>query len=142
MRTARPLRTTYSARPGAEHLKSRFEEWYGVERFWYKKVKGETNDGLPYLFEIALAETETPGELFHAVNFSPTFDDPLAGTRFRGPEFAAHGIEGFLGASHASPLGGVWEEPSALTAAAAHIVLPAPTFLDRGKTRLKLDEHG
>src|SRR5215212_5545582 len=89
---------------GEEHFRGCFEEWYGAEpgRFWYTKAKGETY-GTPYLFEVALAQTEEAGDLFTAVNFSPTFDDPLAATRLESPEFAAYGIKSFLSQAHASP---------------------------------------
>lgn len=128
---------------GEEYYHRRFDEWYGVERFWYRKAKGELAGGLPYLFEVALAETEEIGDLFTAVNFSPTFEDPLSATKFTSPEFTAYGIRGFLNQGHALPGDNPWDMSLNYTAAAVHIVTPAPVFLDRGKTRLKLeDERG
>jgi DNA topoisomerase VI subunit B len=124
---------------GEEHFRVCFEEWYGAERFWYTKAKGETY-GTPYLFEVAVAQIEEVGDLFTAVNFSPTFDDPLAVTKLESPEFAAYGIKSFLSQAHASPYPEYyWEGATARTAVAVHLVTPAPVFLDRGKTRLQLE---
>jgi len=124
---------------GEEHFRVCFEEWYGAERFWYTKAKGETY-GTPYLFEVAVAQTEEAGDLFTAMNFSPTFDDPLAAARLESPEFAAYGIKSFLSQAHASPYPEYyWEGATTRTAVAVHLVTPAPVFLDRGKTRLQLE---
>jgi DNA topoisomerase VI subunit B len=127
---------------GREHFRHCFSVWYGVERFGYKKIKGHLPSGLPYVFEFALAETEEKGDLFTAVNYSPTFDDPLEGTRFEGLGYPVKGIGELLVAGHAHP---DLRHPDDLyrpfTAAAVHIATPAPLFLDRGKTRLLLEEE-
>jgi hypothetical protein len=117
---------------GEGHFRERFEEWYGVEKLWYKAEAIETPEGIPYVIEAAVAETECPGELFYGVNFSPTFSDPLAGTWLAGPEFGSSGADGFLERACVSPSNG------SCTAAAVHIISPATTFLDRGKTKLKI----
>jgi hypothetical protein len=127
---------------GKEHFRRCFSEWYGVERFGYKKIKGHLPSGLPYVFEFALAKTEEKGNFYTAVNYSPTFDDPLEGTRFEGLGHPVKGIGAFLTAGHAHP---DIRHPDDLyppyTAAAVHIATPAPLFLDRGKTRLLLEEE-
>jgi hypothetical protein len=121
---------------GADSFLARFRQWYGVRRSWYRKVPVEL-EGFPFVFEVVLAETERPGGFFSAVNFSPTFEDPFASTPLMGPSFTAYGVLGFLSRAHASPLTqGSGREPN--LAAAVHLVSPSPTFLDRGKTRLKL----
>jgi hypothetical protein len=112
---------------GEAHLRERFDRWFGVKRWWYRKVVGEAA-GVCYVVEVALAETDRPGGLFHGVNFSPTFDDPLAGTALPAPEFTAYGVAGFLGQAHA---------PSR-TVAAFHLSCPVIETLDKGKTRLKV----
>jgi hypothetical protein len=122
---------------GEAHFRTCFEAWYGLKRFWYRRVTGEVN-GLPFICEAALAETVQPGDFFTGVNFSPTFEDPLANTLLPCPEFSADGVKGFLHAAHASPISGPWDESPVRTAAAAHLVCPALEFLDRGKTRLKV----
>jgi hypothetical protein len=126
---------------GDEHLAKRFGEFYGgVERFGYRKVTGQLPSGQPYVFEFALAETwARTGELFTGVNYSPTFSDPLADVRFSRPEYAATGIEAFLEQGFVHPTIARSDDPDyPLTAAAVHIITPAPLFLDRGKTRLQI----
>jgi hypothetical protein len=118
---------------GEGHFRRRFERWFGVRRWWYKKVAGEVA-GVAYVAEVALAETAKPGRLFHGVNFSPTFDDPLAGTAIPGPDFSSYGVAGFLDRGHARP----GCSPHTQTAAAFHLVCPAVETLDKGKTRVKV----
>ena len=121
---------------GAESYRARFAAWYGLtgaERFWYRKVSG-TVEGLPFALEVALAETERQPTAVYGVNFSPTFEDPLAGTLLTHGAVSAHGLLGFLRSAHAHRGGDDDETPS--TAVAVHLVCPSLTFLDRGKTRL------
>ena len=91
-------------------------------------------------FEFALAVLDEPGHFYCGINFSPTFGDPLEGTTLAGPEFKAGGIRGFLSQAYALPkTDGYWYRTPASVAAAAHIITPAPLFLDRGKTRLNME---
>jgi len=95
---------------------------------------------LPFTFEFAIATLEEPGHLYCGVNFSPTFGDPLEGTTLAGSEFRANGIKGFLSQGYALPqTDQAWFRSPASVAVAAHIVTPAPIFLDRGKTRLDME---
>jgi hypothetical protein len=118
---------------GEAHLRHRFEQWFGVKRWWYKRLSGDAG-GVAYVVEAALAQTRRPGRLFHGVNFSPTFDDPLAGTLLIAPEISGFGVTGFLRQGHADPLS---DSAAVWTAAAFHLVCPALETLDKGKTRLK-----
>lgn len=129
---------------GGDHYRARFEASYDVQEFTYKRVKGSFPSGLPFVFEFALAITEAPGHLYCGINFSPTFGDPLEGTKIAGPKFEAHGIRGFLQQGYALPDAGYYSHRApANVAVAAHIITPAPVFMDRGKTRLQLEEgHG
>jgi hypothetical protein len=120
---------------GKAHFLQCFEDWYGVKRHWAKKVAGEV-DGVPFVFEVVVAETERPGRLFHGVNFSPTFEDPLADECQTCDEFTSFGIEGFLEDAHANPRG----RSAVPTAGAVHLIWPAPEFLDKGKTRLRVPQ--
>src|SRR5262249_41044834 len=95
-------------------------------------------DGVPFTFEVALAHTERPGRFFHGVNFSPTFDDPLARTALRADEFGAWGASGFLQTAGAHP--GTTDARGPFTAAALHLVCPALEFLDKGKTTLRVPD--
>jgi Histidine kinase-, DNA gyrase B-, and HSP90-like ATPase len=119
---------------GEESFRARFEAWYGVNRFWYKRVKDEINR-IPFVIEAAVAETVHPGEVWTGINFSPTFSDPLADTWFDVEKVGGHGWRGFLSNAHVIP-----GERGAThrTAAAIHLVCPSLTFLDRGKTRLQV----
>jgi len=126
---------------GKEHFRERFEDYYGeVLRFDYKKTTGELHTGMPYVVEFAIAELPweaQEGALFTAVNYSPTFGDPLEDVRFRVDEISGDGIEEFLEDGFVSPEYDNVEDPEPPNIAVAfHIITPAPLFLDQGKTRL------
>jgi hypothetical protein len=124
---------------GEDHLRTILEETYEIRELTYRRVRGHFPSGLPFTFEFALAVTEEPGDLYTGINFSPTFDDPLEGVRLFGPKIEARGIRGLLHEAHAEP--GGWDPYAAAnTAAVAHIVTPAPVYMDRGKTRIQLEE--
>lgn len=125
-------------RVGEAHFRHCFDAWFGVKRFWYAKDTGQDN-GIPFVFEAAVAETERPGSFFPAINFSPTFEDPLAGTHISTSKVSAFGIEGFLNRAHAAPTPDAFYGESLPVAVAVHLVCPVLAFLDRGKTRLKLE---
>ena len=125
---------------GEEHFRTFFENAYEVKEFKYVRRPGSLPSGLPFVFEFALAHLEQPGHLYTAINYSPTFGDPLEGTTLAGPKFKASGIRGFLSQGHALPRSDrAWYDAPASVAVAAHIITPAPTFLDRGKTRLDME---
>jgi hypothetical protein len=137
---ARPAPADVLGWCGGKHFRLRFEQLYGVKRYWYERTVVEVA-GIPYVLEAALAETEQPGDLFTAVNFSPTFEDPLASTYLRGHEFGAWGIGGFLARARCHPMP-TWEwDRQSHVAVAFHLVSPALDFLDRAKTRLKVPEE-
>ena len=122
---------------GEEHLRGCLDASYGVKRWWYRKTSGAMN-GIPHVFEVAIASTARMGDLYTAVNYSPTFDDPFAQTILTCPEFAAYGIGNFLRHAHASPIPDYDDPTQTPTAAVVHLVCPALEFLDRGKTRLRV----
>jgi DNA topoisomerase VI subunit B len=125
---------------GQEHFRTFFESVYEVKEFKYVKRSGTLPSGLPFTFEFALATLGEPGHLYCGINFSPTFGDPLEGTTLAGPQFRASGIRGFLSQGYALPTTeSAWYRTPASVAVAAHIITPAPIFLDRGKTRLNLE---
>jgi hypothetical protein len=79
--SSRPVPARSLGLIGEEQFRRRFEELYGVERFWYAKHMGEA-EGLPIVFEVALAHTGMEGEnRYFGLNFSPTFGDPFGGCR-------------------------------------------------------------
>ena len=118
---------------GADHFKRCFSDWYGVERYWYKKVTGVAA-GLPFAFEVAIAQTHRPGDVHHALNFSPTFDDPLKGIRFETESAVSNGVISFLRDQHALSSWD-WNIDSAV---AYHLTCPSLTMLDRGKTNVDI----
>jgi DNA topoisomerase VI subunit B len=127
---------------GKDHFRERFEHYYGeLCRFDYKKLTGSLHTGMPYVVEFAIAELPEEaqeGELFTAVNYSPTFGDPLEDVRFRVDEISADGIEEFLEDGFVSPeYGNVYDPYPPNTVVAFHVITPAPLFLDQGKTRLE-----
>jgi hypothetical protein len=126
---------------GKEHFETFFERVYGsVIEYKYARKSDTLPSGLPVTFEFALATLEKPGHLYCGINFSPTFGDPLEGTTLAGPEFRARGIQGFLSQAYALPqTEDAWYRTPASVAVAAHIITPAPLFLDRGKTRLDME---
>ncbi len=126
---------------GEEHLRAFFESTYEVKEVKYVRRSGLLPSGLSFTFEFALATLDRPGHLYTAINYSPTFGDPLEGTALAGPQFKAHGIKGFLSQGHALPQSErAWHYSPTSVAVAAHIITPAPIFLDRGKTRLNMED--
>jgi hypothetical protein len=126
---------------GEEHFRTFFERVYdSLGEFKFVRRSGTMPSGLPFTFEFALAILDEPGHLYCGINFSPTFGDPLEGTTLAGPEFKAGDIKGFLSAAYALPeTDSAWYRTPARVAVAAHIITPAPLFLDRGKTRLDME---
>lgn len=126
---------------GKEHFETFFERVYGsVIENTYVRKSDTLPSGLPFTFECALAILDEPGHLYCGINFSPTFGDPLEGTTLVGPEFRARGIQGYLSQAYALPsTESAWYRTPASVAVAAHIITPAPLFLDRGKTRLDME---
>jgi hypothetical protein len=126
---------------GKEHFEAFFEDTYEeVKEHNYVRKSGTLPSGLPFTFEFTIAILDEPGHLYCGINFSPTFGDPLQGTTLAGPKFKASGIQGFLSQGHALPkTETAWYRTPASVAVAAHIVTPAPLFLDRGKTRLDME---
>jgi DNA topoisomerase VI subunit B len=126
---------------GEDHYRTFFERVYdSVLEHKYVRRSSTLPSGLPFTFEFALATLEEPGHLYCGINYSPTFGDPLEGTTLAGPEFRARGIQGFLSQAYALPQKeSAWYKTPASVAVAAHIITPAPIFLDRGKTRLNME---
>jgi DNA topoisomerase VI subunit B len=122
---------------GEEHFRRRFEQLYGVQRYWYKRITGDVG-GVPYVIEAAVAETRRDGSLFTGVNHSPTFEDPLASTEIGCEEFSSYGVAGFLNRASCHPFSMYEHVPCAV---AFHLVCPALDFLDRAKTRLRVPEQ-
>lgn len=129
-----PKPTTALGGVPEQHYLELLDRWYGVRssRFWFKRKTLVDDSGLPWVIEAAAAETEAPGEVFYAVNYSPTFSDPLAGTPLSAGEVSSAGVESFLRSCDAYP------DPhnDRQRAAVIHVICPALEFLDKGKSTL------
>ncbi len=112
---------------GEDHFRQLLDQLFGVKRHWYKRQSLELN-GISYLIEVMVAETEQLGGLYHGVNFSPTFEDPISNTPVPGKEFAAYGLCGFLARAYCNPYKNN-EFTGSHTAVAFHLVSPSLEFL-------------
>jgi hypothetical protein len=128
---------------GKEHFETFFENTYDeIKEFNYVRNSAALKSGMPLTIEFALArlDEDERGHLYCGINFSPTFGDPLQGTTLAGPKFKANGLQAFLSEGHALPKSErAWYESPTSVAICAHLVTPAPMFLDRGKTRLDME---
>jgi DNA topoisomerase VI subunit B len=132
---AKILKPAVLGRVPEDHYRARLDDWFGVERFWFKR-KTVIEDGVPWLLELAIAVTERPGGVFYGINYSPSFRDPLARTSFPSHELSGMGAEGFLRQSDAFPS----HENDYRRAAVVHVVCPALEFLDKGKATLEVPD--
>jgi hypothetical protein len=122
---------------GEDHIREFLDRRYGVRRLWYKQ-KALSHKGVPWVLEVAVAETRDPGAVLHGVNYSPTFADPLARTVLNAGEITVSGADSFLRRCDAYP------DPSNdhLRAAVVHVICPAAEFLDKGKTQMEVPGAG
>ena len=72
--TAKPTQPERLGPVGEDHLR-RMLNRYGV-RDWYKSTE-IIDDGMPWVIEVAVADTNEPGETWFGCNHSPSFGDPL-----------------------------------------------------------------
>jgi DNA topoisomerase VI subunit B len=127
---AKPAKPDVLGSVGEEHIRDCVAAWYGIvhNRFWYKRITG-IDAGLPFVVEAAIAETEEPGPHTTAINFSPTFREPLAESRISaGKAEPGFGISGFVSNCFVGRGGA--------STSFVHIVHPALAFLDRGKSTI------
>ena len=57
---AKPTTPTRLGPVGADHFERLLDDGYGVHRFWYK-ARTVIEDGVPYVIEVAVADTWEPG---------------------------------------------------------------------------------
>ncbi|GJF09567.1 hypothetical protein NGTWS0302_24110 [Mycolicibacterium cyprinidarum] len=111
---------------GKDHFERLLDDWYGVRRCWYK-ASTVTDDGVPYVVEVAVADTEASGGVWFGCNHSPAFGDPLGRTRLSAADIYVTGAASFLSQS------GVDQDHRA---AVVHVICAAPQFVDKGKVAL------
>jgi hypothetical protein len=119
-----------------EHYLACLDAWFGVEEFWFRRKALTDRRGIPWVLEVAVAVTGSPGDVTYAVNYSPSFGDPLGGTQLSAGKVYATGAASFLTASDAYPEEGYSND--GLRAAIIHIITPAAEFTDKGKVRLEV----
>jgi DNA topoisomerase VI subunit B len=110
---------------GKDYLRSTLVSWGGEENtFQYKRLTGETVDGLPYMIEAAFVWTpDWKGQgFFTGINFAPAIDNPFRDA-----------IDQFLGQEHA----GADED----IAVVVHLACPQVYFSNRGKSAAELPEE-
>lgn len=141
---ADPPRPEILGRVGPEHFRQRFDANYRVKdkRYWYKH-QWDVAEGMPYLVEVAIAETEEPGGIFYGLNYSVPFADPLADTFLFHKEgdqesIGKNGLSGFL--QECGVFSGERYGKARNTVAAVHLIMPILPTLDRGKSRLAISE--
>jgi len=129
-----PAKPTALGWVGPDHMRACFDQWHRIvrDRFWYHR-ETVLDGGIPIVVEAAVAETETPGGVVTAVNFSPAFADPLSAAWLNADKVDGYGITGLLRACSVPP---PRQDDGPFFTAFVHIVCPSLTFLDRGKSKL------
>ena len=112
---------------GGEHYRRLLDDTYGVRRFWFKTA-ALTVDGVPWIVEVAVADTEKPGRTWFACNHAPAFGDPLGRTWLDAGDVHTFGAESFLAVAGVEPLDH--------RAAVVHVICAATQFVDKGKVAL------
>jgi hypothetical protein len=129
---------------GREHFRARFEQMYGIvyDRFWYQNVEG-MQYGMPYRFEVALAEIEDYGHLFTGINYSPAFGDPFGEMLFQTEGSSTIGLKNLLKHLHVLPDESIWagygrekDEEQPETVVAMHFISPVVRYKDLGKSTI------
>jgi hypothetical protein len=144
--TTTPPKPEVLGRVGPAHFRQRFDDHFtivqdakGKDRYWYRHQWGIV-DERPYLVEVAIAQTEQPGDIFYGLNYSVPFADPLAGTHMictnQDEAIEGQGLAGFL--RDAGVYCGTRYGKAQNITAAVHIVMPLLPTLDLGKTRLAI----
>ena len=111
---------------GGEHFKTLLHSEYGVRRFWYKTT-ALTVGGVPWIVEVAVADTVEPGRIWFGCNHGPAFGDPLGRTWLAAGEVCGYGAESFLTDSCCG---------NGNRAAVVHVICAATQFVDKGKVAL------
>ena len=63
---------------------------------WWYRADQCVDDGIPWVIEVAVADTVEPGDTWFACNHSPSFGDPLDRAEFEAGDIYATGAESFL----------------------------------------------
>ena len=95
---AKPTPASKLGAVGADHYRRLLDAEYGVQRFWFK-TKTVTVDGIPWVIEVAVADTVKPGGPGSREDHGPGFGDPLGRATLTASGIRAHGSSSFLAAA-------------------------------------------
>ena len=114
---------------GRDHYHRLLDGEYSVQpqRFWFKTAT-LTVGGVPWIVEVAVADTVKPGRTWLACNHAPAFGDPLGRATLSSGDVVAFGAASFLAAAGVEPLDH--------RAAVVHVICAATQFVDKGKVTL------
>jgi DNA topoisomerase VI subunit B len=117
---------------GEDYLKTMLNGEYGpgVYRMWYRAEECVV-DGVPWVIEVAVADTIEPGDTWFACNHSPSFGDPLDRADLETDDINVTGAESFLMEADATS-----DDDDKTRAAVVHVICAAPQFTDKGKVAL------
>lgn len=119
---------------GEDHYERLLDDTYGVLRVWYKMTTAVA-DGVPWVIEVAVADTIDPGSTWFACNHAPAFDDPLGRAFLSAGDINTFGAGSFLAAADADDT-----SSGGNRAAVVHVICAAPQFVDKGKVALVVPE--
>ncbi len=138
---AKPTPASRLGQVGADYYRAMLDAEYGVRRFWPKSTS-ITVDGIPWVIEVAVADTVKPGRIHFAVNHGPSFGDPLARAKLHSSDYEVYtdGAASFLAAADADGEESADNEPddsgAGNRAAVVHVICAAAQFVDKGKVAL------
>jgi DNA topoisomerase VI subunit B len=112
---------------GGDHYQRLLDERYGASRFWYKTTNVVV-DGVPWIVEVAVADTVNPGHIWFACNHASAFGDPLGRAHLIAGDVNVYGAASFLAAADVDNL--------SHHAAVVHVICAATQFVDKGKVAL------
>ena len=95
---------------------------------WYKSTEIVDDDGIPWVIEVAVADTAKPGGVWFGCNHAPAFDDPLGRTWLEEGDVCAEGVRSFLEEADI--------KPGSHHAVVVHVICAAAEFMDKGKVTL------
>ena len=110
-----------------EHYRRLLDAAYGVRRFWFKTAT-LTVGGVPWIIEVAVADTVKPGRTWFGCNHAPAFGDPLGRATLHAGDIYTIGAASFLARAGIEPLDH--------RAAVVHVICAATQFVDKGKVAL------
>jgi hypothetical protein len=121
---SKPIQHKHLGAIGETNLLARLEN---ITRNAYRKIEGVI-DGVPYVFEVLIADCGDTGGAFYGVNHSPTYSDFLNGYWITIDKFEGGGIQGLVN----SVIG------ATKNTVICHLIGIGLKFTDKGKNSLDL----